>query len=515
MRVGPGERKQSSLSELRQQITDRRMLALPVGVAGGVLFPVLGSGLSPLAAAAGLVGMVVAVFALFNPFIPVVLTALVVPIERLGRFSNDSSAVTISLMRIFGLLGVASLGLNWLLKRHQLSFPSPLVIYAVYTVICAFSLTYGTDEKKGLSYVITMVGNLLFLLLVVNVIRKRADVRLPVVLWLITTLGVGIFSIYQWHNPNAVVRVDRFDYTGERTTDERFSTVMEDYAEFEAIGKVRRVLGVTSHPAVYGINIILTMPFYIWLLRTSRNWLMLGFCLFGVGVGSYNVMLTNTRAAVLTLAFAFLVCLLTGLMKIRPIVIIGGVLLGALMVPFFPSTLYDRILNASNYSTEKSAAMRVRLTYWETGIEMFRENWLLGIGAGNQSELPRRLKPKMSMPANTSIHNEYFQSLMETGLLGYPFFVTFLVCLYRCCTKTEKMFRLLGDESSRLFVVAARAGYIAVLAYGLQCDVLHFTLKGWWLAMGLVIALSEIAVYEMRKRLDAQSLTSSEPVVTA
>jgi hypothetical protein len=38
---------------------------------------------------------------------------------------------------------------------------------------------------------------------------------------------------------------------------------------------------------------------------------------------------------------------------------------------------------------------------------------------------------------------------------------------------------------------AGRVALLAVLIYGTQVDVLHFPLKGWWLAMGLVVAITE------------------------
>jgi hypothetical protein len=489
----------------------KHRIAVLTGSLAGILLPLLSLRVSPVAGLAALAGIAVAGWALAQPTVAVLLTALVVPIERLGRFSNDSQMMTISLMRIFGLLGLASLGLHWMLGRLQLRLPAPILFYALYVAIAGASLTWATDLNKGVSYWITIVGNLLFMILVVNVIRSRAQIRLPVVLWLVTTLGVGVFSIYQWHDPSAVVQVDRFDNTGERTTDERFSTVMEDYAEFEAIGTVRRVLGATSHPAVYGINIILAVPFYVYLIRSSSSLLTIAFGLAGLAVGAYNVLLTNTRAALLTLLFAAIMIMVTGLVRIRPLSIVCVLLAGILMIPFLPATLYDRILDANNYSTSKSAAMRIRITYWEAGLDILRDHWFLGLGIGNQSELPKRLAPIMAMPANTSIHNEYFQCLLETGLIGYPFIVAFMVVLYRRCALAERYFAACGDREGEFFIKAARVGYFCVLFFALQADVLHFTLKGWWLAMGICIAMSELPLLAVRQARQEQPVMTISP----
>jgi hypothetical protein len=477
---------------LRARLVDPRLTALAVGALAGPLLVMLATRSSPWVAAAVIIGSIAGVAALSSPFSTLVLTAAVVPLERLGRFSNDADTVTFSLMRLMGALGIATLAIHWFIGRRKLKITKPLILYGIYIVVSALSLVGSSDLAKGVQQVTAMVGSALFLLLMTNVVIRKEQVRLPIVLWLATTAAVGVFSIYQWHNPNASVRVDRYDNTGLRTTDERFSTVMEDFGEYDAIGSVRRVLGPTSSPAVYGINIILPLPFYIYLFRTTRNLWMHMFCAIGFLVGCYNVILTNTRAAVLTLVFAGVAIAATRLVRVRFIGIVGVLVAAALVVPFLPSALYDRIFRVQSYTTEHSATLRIRLVYWQTAVDIFADHWLLGCGIGNQNELPHRLS-NMAMPANSSVHNEYLESLIETGVVGYPLIVGFMVIIYRRLRSAENAFRARGDTSTALFLTAARVGYYAVLFYAIQCDVLHFTLKGWWLSMGLSVALSEIA----------------------
>ena len=62
---------------------------------------------------------------------------------------------------------------------------------------------------------------------------------------------------------------------------------------------------------------------------------------------------------------------------------------------------------------------------------MLETTGCFGIGIGNQTELPRRLSPRMHMPPNSTVHNEYLQSLLETGLVGFPILAAFIVMLYR------------------------------------------------------------------------------------
>lgn len=463
-----------------------------VGAISGPLFVVLATRTSALIGAALIGGAAFAGFVLYSPYLAVALTAAVVPLERIGRFSNDSQMITFSLMRTMGLLGAASLLLNWGMKRYKLWTPAPVILYACYTLIGALTLIFTEDFTRGVQQTTTNIGNVLFLLLIANAIRSKAQVRLPIILWLITTLGIGLFSIYQWHGSTATVEVDRYDNSGYRSTDERFSTVMEDYGEFESIGAVRRVLGSTSSPAVYAINVILTLPFYLYLWRTSRSRWMALFATTGLLVGAYNVVLTNTRAGVAALAVVCVCTLSSRLVRHRKALVAAMVLITVSAIPFLPQALSNRLFNLDSWSASKSATLNMRLVYWGAAVDIIEEHWLFGIGVGNQIELPKRLD-NMYMPTNTSVHNEYLETLVETGIIGYPFMVGFMILAWRRLRGAELHFRKLGDVESEFFLTAFRMGFITILFYALQCDVLHFTLKGFWLCIGLTFAFWKLS----------------------
>ncbi len=485
----------------------RNVMAVSTGAVAGSLLPAL-AGSSPLMAFAVVLGLVVAGAAMCWPFLSVVLAAAVIPLERVGRFTNDNSAVTFSIMRVLGLLGLAALLLHALLGKRRLRIATPVVLYAVYIGICLLTLTYTSDFIRGFKWCSTMVGNLLFLFFIANAIRSSRQIRWPIVLWLATTLVIGGFTMYQWHSGKAVIQDDRFQNSGYRTTDDRFSTVIIDYSEFDSIGPVKRVLGSTSHPAVYAINIILTLPFYVFLWATTRSWWMRMFCLAGLGVGVYNILLTNTRAGIVALAFTLLLIWMSPLVRHKIAILIAGLILCGTCAPFLPTAMYKRVLSVGNYSAKRSAAIQIRLEYWKAGVDMFRDHWLLGVGSGNQAELPRRLS-NMRMPPNTSIHNEFIESLLETGIVGYPVIVGFMVVLFRRCMRVTRRARVAHDGELYLFGVATIIAFVVVLAYGLQCDVFHFTLKGWWLLMGLMVG-----VYDMRPGLAAAVAAEPTPSAT-
>lgn len=460
------------------------------GAAGGPLAASLGSS-SFLIGCGVFASLCVGVSMLIWPFWALLLTVISVPIERIGRLTNDSSQYTFSIMRAMGLVTFASLLIQTLVWRRRLRFHLPMVLYGVYLMFALLSLTYTTDRFASVRQLPAFFGNLLFFFLVPNLARSRAHVRLLLAAWLTITAAIGLFTIYGWQKGSAVTD-SRFHSTGERSTDERFAVVLQDQAEFDLDEKIPRALGPTSHPAVYAINTIMTLPFYAWFMVYGRKpfWRILSAA--GGFVAMYNVLLTNTRAALVTMCVVLALVLFTRLLRIDWRYAATLAVIAGCAVPLLPSALYERIFKAQNYTAARSATLSARFLYWNAALDAFVEHPLLGVGIGNQMEIPRRVKG-IRTPENSSAHCEYLFSLMEVGLLGYSVLVSFFVTLYRRCRSAERMLRAQNDRETAALLTAARVLFWGVLFYAVQVDCFHFPLKGWWLVMGLVLSLHQIA----------------------
>jgi hypothetical protein len=465
-----------------------------VGTTAGTTLVLVSAFVSPMLAAVAIAGtLAVATIAAF-PYWGYLLTTLVIPLERIGRFTNDSSLATVSLMRIVGMLTLGALLLHVVAKRRQILITLPGALYAAYFGVGILTLAHTSDFEFGIRSLSAMAGNLLFFVLVVNIVRTPAQARAGILCWLLMTSAIGVFTIYQWHWGD-VITEDRFASTGERTSEDRFSTVLADAAEFETLEQARRALGTSSHPAVYAINVILALPFFAYAFRTARTrWWRYAIAAAGV-ISCYNVVLTNTRAALMTMVIVVGLIVTMRLIRLRPATIVAALIMSALALPLVPGAIWERVLDTRNYTLERSETLRARLMYWEEGGAILADHWLLGIGIGNQTELPRRLSSRVHMPPNSTAHNEYLQSLLETGLVGFPILAGFIFVLGRHGRIAERRFRDADDEPTALMLRAARIALFAVLVYALQVDVLHFPLKAWWLAMAIIAAL-----YERRPR---------------
>lgn len=455
------------------------LLALVASGSGGLLLVFISNQLSPLIAVCICLGLIAAVVAVQRPEWVLALTIFVIPIERLGRFTNDASMYTVSLMRIVGLLALSCMLIHALVNKKPFFFGRPFFLYLAYCAVAFLTVTHTNDFSGGVRACGAILGNLMFFFLIVNMVRNWRQVLVVLAIWLLSSVLVGVYTAYNWNFGNrSTAELEIGD------TQNRFSTVLNDTSELQSLNKIPRASGTTSHPAVYGINMVLTLPFFANLYRKARTKSSLALLTAALIIVLYNILLTNTRAvlivAVLVLGFA----VLKNLVRFSPGRIVALLLVFTAMLPLVPNAVYERVLSASNYTYQRSATLRIRLEYWEAGLQIAKENWLLGIGVGNQKTVPKYIK---SITAKeTSVHNEYLETLMEVGVPGWLLFFSFVGSILRCTYLAANNFRgIPGFQDRYWFVISCRIAIIITLLFGVQVDVFHFPLKGWWLIAGL------------------------------
>lgn len=456
--------------------------AVAMGGASGLVFLFLAVKFSPLMALVLVVGMVGTAFMIRYPMFAFLSAVAVIPMERLGRFTPDSSMYTVSLMRVIGIIALGSLLLHLLLKGEKLRFGAPVFLYMIYFGLGLLTITYTTDLLGNVRASGAILGNLLFLFLVLNAVRDWNLARLAVFVWLAASVLIGVYSIYDWYFGHS------FAESAIGVSDSRFSTVLSDTSEYEALDTVRRATGPTSHSAVFGINLILTLPFLAYAWHGTHHFIQRAMIAVATAVIVYNIFLTNTRAVILLTIIVIGLIFWRGLLKATFGKALFFMLLGVCMLPFVPDAIYARVLDPSNYSIQKSGTLRARLNYWDAGLQIAQDKWLTGIGPGNQQEIPKYLKG--DAPAETTVHNEYLQTFIELGVFGWTVFFGFVLLILRYSFKAAATFKQRSETQDQYwFMIACQIAMISVLINGLQVDVFHFPLKGWWLIAGLVCAL--------------------------
>ncbi len=97
-----------------------------------------------------------------------------------------------------------------------------------------------------------------------------------------------------------------------------------------------------------------------------------------------------------------------------------------------------------------------RYNLWRANIEMFKDHPIVGVGHGDyKKHLPYYFE-KLGIPADhfqSHAHNQYIQALSNTGLMGFLFYMTFLITMlvitYRGYTATKNPV-LLGSLGAQI-----------------------------------------------------------------
>ncbi len=474
-----------------------RVLAIGgmLGGAAALFMAVLSTATSPIMAALGLAGALLACGMMLSPTFGVLALCFYIPFERLGRFTNDSDAVAVSLSRILGLIALASLLLHMALRKKKLRFGRPFFLYAAYVVVGLLSNLWAYSPNETFRDGLRVLGNLLFFFLIVNVIRSYRQVRIAAFVWLAASMAAGAYSLVNYY-------YFKSDVTTEASmglTSNRFSTVESDAAEFRTLGvNVLRFYGTTAHPSLFGLNMTMAVPFFLWAIRVRPRLLEKLFWTGGLLIAAVCIFLSNTRAVILLAAFTLVFCVWRGLVRISAQAAVGLLVVGLVVAAVIPQDVYRRSLNFSLYTTEGGDSLRVRFKFWEKSWGLVQQSWPLGIGLGDQTTLLRTITDEdtgylTSVGARASAHNEYIWVMVEVGLLGYLFHWWFVAAATRASFRAGSHFRQRNVTEQRLFAIACQVLMVGVLLFALQTEVFHYPLKSWWLIAALSCNLLDLA----------------------
>ena len=142
--------------------------------------------------------------------------------------------------------------------------------------------------------------------------------------------------------------------------------------------------------------------------------------------------------------------------------IVGSVVAFATTAILLISSLRARVL--SIFAMRQDSSNSFRFNVYHSSVEMFKDNWLLGIGVGNQNfrEIYGRYM-KTGFDA-LSAYNIFLEIAVESGIFALIAFVGFIVTLIK---NSIKFVLKSADTQSVMFVATALISICAVCIHGL------------------------------------------------
>jgi O-antigen ligase len=189
--------------------------------------------------------------------------------------------------------------------------------------------------------------------------------------------------------------------------------------------------------AVFGNCMI---PIAAFLAFDRRGWRRAGlFVVLLVLVAS--VILSGSRAGLAVLGAVLVLLLLRG-RRYRPLAVVcAGIVIA--VVTFMPERYWMRFLSVAQLGDiVVDRSLQLRQEALETGLVLFRENWLTGVGLGNFLVESTRF---MSTPVMA--HNAFVEVAVNLGAFGLLAYVIWLASGVGMVARATRLYRIAHDDS--------------------------------------------------------------------
>ena len=249
-----------------------------------------------------------------------------------------------------------------------------------------------------------------------------------------------------------------------------------------------RVYGTLKpyNPNLFGGYMLSILPAFITLPCVNKKFIPIS--VIGGVLACIALFLTGCRGAYIGLFFSIVVSVCILYKYIKPqlrkffLTFIGFVSLVIISVIVSTASLRARIF--SIFAMRSDSSNSFRFNVYHSSFQMFKDNWLLGIGCGNQNfREVYGLYMKTGFDA-LSAYNIYLETAVESGIFALISFVGFLgVNIYKAIK-----FILSEKTTEVVFALAALISIIGVLTHGMVDTVffrpqIQFT---FWIMVGII-----------------------------
>jgi O-antigen ligase len=326
------------------------------------------------------------------PYLFVLLLVFTVPWQMVVSFPEFG---TISRAIGYVAVGVAAL---YILINRKIKEP-PLVIFIMLLFIIWSLLSYfwGIRPQGAISRFVTNMQLLAMVWLIWELINTKKEAA--------SCLQVFVFGSYV-----AIVDMLLSYYTNQFTT--------------------FRIAATGFDPNYLAISLAIGIPIAWYLLATGRNNLLFYINLLYIPLTIFCIILTASRGG-LVVAFVGLMIIPSTLLLMektkRGIVVAGFIIIGLIGIIEYPSIAanlkrnIDRLYMLSENIEQRDLGIRGRLI--ERGLQIFRENPVLGVGARGFADAVVEVGHGRAHTA----HNTYLSVLVEFGIIGFILFIAIFV----------------------------------------------------------------------------------------
>lgn len=240
------------------------------------------------------------------------------------------------------------------------------------------------------------------------------------------------------------------------------------------------------------------------VMSLSQHWSKVKKWIFYIAAstGYLSVIGASSRGAQLGLLTVFIVFALKSKNGFKGL--IGVAILGGLLYTVLPDEQMSRFKDIGDDRSSQQ-----RLNYWKVGVDIIKDNPVLGIGYKNWVPVVRELYPEGIPPLNVVQvpHSIYIEAAAEYGTLGLLIFLLMVFVAFRTNIKTRRNLELNKDRLLYNISFALDAGIIGFLIAGAFVTVLTYPF--FWIQIAMIVALNNVSK-KVQLRLKELKLNEKE-----
>jgi O-antigen ligase len=393
------------------------------------------------------------------------------------------------------------------LYAGQLPIGHPKTAKVEYFLLAYFmavvaSFLVASDKTRTMSEITDLGKDIIIIYCIMLALRHSHTWKQTNWLILITTSLLCLLSVYQ-------LQTNNYEQTFFRLSDIQMDRAL-------ATSVTPRIGGPINAPNLWAQVLVALSTIVVFRIFHEKLTITKLACVLMLGLFLYIILNTYSRGAYLVLAVDAVLMLFLFRKYFNPMILIAGVTILILVIPLVPATYRERFTSLFVVTTEngiyEDTSLRGRSSEMLTGLAMFVEHPILGVGAGNYPAEYQRYAQIIGIEFRAEErdpHSLYVQLLAETGILGT---IAFLVMIYFLFDALNKACRALEQSPHLAHWLPWISSYrFAILSYLLTSIFLHNAyIRYLWIFIAMALTGIQIT-YNLLNHLERNGQAEAHP----
>ena len=368
----------------------------------------------------------------------------------------------------------------------------------LYFLVVSISFIVASNKDRALAQIVDLVKDIGIIYCILFALRQFESWKLAVWVIILSATFLCLLEMYQ-------IITSNYGQTFMGLAAVQMEKVFET-------SYTPRLSGPVNEPNVWGLVLVAVIPLVIYRIFHERLTLVKFLCVAILGLLLVIIFNTYSRGAYVGLVIIIGLIMLEK--RLKALAVFGGFGLFVILILVLPSKYLERFQTltllspTSQNGIYQDSSFRGRGSEVLTGLRMFYEHPLLGVGAGNYNNNYQQYAQLIGIEYRNEErepHSLYVQLLAETGILGTIAFLGIVVSLLGGLDKSIKAIKHLPSGQAWLPWISAIR--LSIIAYLVSSLFLHMAyIRYFWILVALALSAIQITNDLLNNSQKAKSL---------